>query len=93
MVRRCTRLLRLSHTFFWAATPTCSNGLGDGGQQDDELTLTLTLTPTPTLTRTTTRRMSWSRAPIGSSTAIAATPSARCCSLRWGSSASSPLER
>ena len=36
MVRRCTRLLRLSHTFFWAATPTCSNGLGDGGQQDDD---------------------------------------------------------
>jgi len=36
VVRRCTRLLRLSHTFFWAATPTCSNGLGDGGQKDDD---------------------------------------------------------
>ena len=30
LVRLCTRLLRLSHTFFWAATPTCSNGVGDG---------------------------------------------------------------
>ena len=35
---RCTRLIRLSHTFFWAATPTCSNGVGDGGIADgDEL--------------------------------------------------------
>ena len=56
MVRRCTRLLRLSHTFFWAATPTCSNGLGDGGQQarvrvrvsSEQVTLTLALTLTLT---------------------------------------------
>jgi len=33
---RCTRLLRLSHTFFWAATPTCSNGVGDGGIEDGD---------------------------------------------------------
>ena len=25
LVRRCTRLIKKSHTFFWAATPTCSN--------------------------------------------------------------------
>ena len=31
LVGRCTRLIRLSHTFFWAAQPTCSNGVGDGG--------------------------------------------------------------
>jgi hypothetical protein len=30
LVETCTRLIRLSHTFFWAATPTTSNGLGDG---------------------------------------------------------------
>ncbi len=29
LVQTCTRLKRLSHTFFWASTPTCSNGLGD----------------------------------------------------------------
>jgi len=29
LVRMCTRLIRLSHTFFWAATPTSSNGLTD----------------------------------------------------------------
>eukprot|EP00980_Cylindrotheca_fusiformis_P015048 scaffold4153_cov91-Cylindrotheca_fusiformis.AAC.2 len=29
LVRLCTRLIRLSHTFFWAATPTASNGLTD----------------------------------------------------------------
>jgi len=29
LVMRCTRLIRLSHTFFWAATPTASNGLND----------------------------------------------------------------
>lgn len=29
LVRMCTRLIRLSHTFFWAATPTASNGLTD----------------------------------------------------------------
>ncbi|CAJ1937670.1 unnamed protein product [Cylindrotheca closterium] len=29
LVRMCTRLIRLSHTFFWAAVPTASNGLTD----------------------------------------------------------------
>jgi len=29
LVEMCTRLIRLSHTFFWAATPTSSNGLND----------------------------------------------------------------
>merc|ERR1719491_594524 len=29
LVDRCTRLIRLSHTFFWASTPTASNGLTD----------------------------------------------------------------
>lgn len=29
LVRLCTRLIRLSHTFFWAGTPTSSNGLND----------------------------------------------------------------
>mmetsp|Transcript_965 Transcript_965/g.1487 ORF Transcript_965/g.1487 Transcript_965/m.1487 type:complete len:470 (-) Transcript_965:270-1679(-) len=28
LVETITRLLRLSHTFFWAATSTCSNGIG-----------------------------------------------------------------
>jgi len=28
-VKVCTRLIRVSHTFFWAATPTISNGLSD----------------------------------------------------------------
>ena len=27
LVKSCSRLIRLSHTFFWAATPTASNGL------------------------------------------------------------------
>ena len=35
-VKLCTRFVRLSHTFFWAATPTCSNGMGDGGEVDEE---------------------------------------------------------
>lgn len=29
LVEKCTRLIRLAHTFFWAATPTASNGLTD----------------------------------------------------------------
>ena len=29
LVRLCTRLIRLSHTFFWAQTATSSNGLTD----------------------------------------------------------------
>ena len=29
LVKLCTRLIRVSHTFFWAATPTISNGLSD----------------------------------------------------------------
>mmetsp|Transcript_8062 Transcript_8062/g.18208 ORF Transcript_8062/g.18208 Transcript_8062/m.18208 type:complete len:496 (+) Transcript_8062:270-1757(+) len=29
LVKLCTRLIRLSHTFFWAATATASNGLSD----------------------------------------------------------------
>ncbi|KAL3918201.1 MAG: hypothetical protein SGARI_007526, partial [Bacillariaceae sp.] len=36
LVDRCTRLIKKSHAFFWAATPTCSNGVGDGGVGDDE---------------------------------------------------------
>jgi hypothetical protein len=36
LVTRITRLIRLSHTFFWAATPTCSNGVGDGGVRDGD---------------------------------------------------------
>eukprot|EP00558_Chaetoceros_sp_UNC1202_P007107 CAMPEP_0197245902 /NCGR_PEP_ID=MMETSP1429-20130617/10542_1 /TAXON_ID=49237 /ORGANISM="Chaetoceros sp., Strain UNC1202" /LENGTH=367 /DNA_ID=CAMNT_0042706479 /DNA_START=113 /DNA_END=1216 /DNA_ORIENTATION=- len=36
LVTTCTRLLRLSHTFFWASTPTCSNGIGDGGVGDGD---------------------------------------------------------
>lgn len=31
LVEDCVRLIRLSHTFFWAATPTQSNGVGDAG--------------------------------------------------------------
>ena len=34
LVRRCTRLIKKSHTFFWAATPTCSNGL-EGSKDED----------------------------------------------------------
>jgi len=29
LLKRCNRLIRMSHTFFWAATPTASNGLTD----------------------------------------------------------------
>ena len=36
LVQRCTRLIKLSHTLFWAATPTCSNGVGDGGVSDGD---------------------------------------------------------
>mmetsp|Transcript_508 Transcript_508/g.631 ORF Transcript_508/g.631 Transcript_508/m.631 type:complete len:467 (+) Transcript_508:102-1502(+) len=34
LVATITRLLQLSHTFFWAGTPTCSNGIGDGHFED-----------------------------------------------------------
>ena len=30
----CTRLIRMCHTFFWATTPTTSDGVGDGGLLD-----------------------------------------------------------
>ena len=30
LVERVTRLIKKSHTFFWAASPTCSNGFIDG---------------------------------------------------------------
>ncbi len=36
LVKTCARLVRLSHTFFWASTPTLSNGLGDGGVLDGD---------------------------------------------------------
>jgi len=36
LVSRCTRLIKLSHTFFWASTPTSSNGFGDDGWEDGE---------------------------------------------------------
>ena len=36
LVKTCTRLLRLSHTFFWAATKTGSNGVADGGVSDGD---------------------------------------------------------
>jgi hypothetical protein len=36
LVKLCARLIKLSHTFFWAVTPTCSNGVGDGGIDDDD---------------------------------------------------------
>ena len=36
LVDACTRLIRLSHTFFWASTPTYSNGVGDGGVPDGD---------------------------------------------------------
>jgi len=29
LVKTCTRLIRMSHIFFWAVTPTASNGLND----------------------------------------------------------------
>jgi hypothetical protein len=34
LVETCTRLIRLSHTFFWAATPTMDNGFGGGEEKD-----------------------------------------------------------
>lgn len=36
LVNRCTRLIKKSHTFFWAATPTSSNGVGDAGVDEDD---------------------------------------------------------
>ena len=39
LVLTCTRLIRLSHTFFWASTPTYSNGVGDGGVSDEDHTM------------------------------------------------------
>ena len=36
LVTLCSRLLRLSHTFFWASTRTLSNGVGDGGVEDGD---------------------------------------------------------
>lgn len=36
LVRKCTRLIKLCHTFFWATTPTCSDGMGDGGVKDGD---------------------------------------------------------
>ena len=36
LVSTCTRLIRLSHTFFWATTQTYSNGVGDGGVPDGD---------------------------------------------------------
>ena len=29
LVQDVTRLLRMSHTLYWAAVPTCSDGFGD----------------------------------------------------------------
>ena len=34
LVRLCSRLIKLSHAFFWAATPTHSDGVRDGGFED-----------------------------------------------------------
>jgi predicted membrane chloride channel (bestrophin family) len=36
LVDVCTRLIKLSHTFFWASTPTTSDGIGDGGVEDGD---------------------------------------------------------
>mmetsp|Transcript_39676 Transcript_39676/g.80979 ORF Transcript_39676/g.80979 Transcript_39676/m.80979 type:complete len:502 (-) Transcript_39676:863-2368(-) len=36
LVDKCTRMVKLSHTFFWSATPTCSNGVGDEGLEDGD---------------------------------------------------------
>jgi len=36
LVDTCTRLIRLSHTFFWAATPTASNGVSDTDEYRDK---------------------------------------------------------
>lgn len=33
LVATCTRLIRVSHTFFWASMPTTSNGVNDKGWQ------------------------------------------------------------
>ena len=36
LVATCTRLLKKSHSFFWAAMPTVSDGLGDVGMSNDD---------------------------------------------------------
>ena len=36
VVETCTRLIRLSHTFYWASVPTASNGIRDGGGKDKD---------------------------------------------------------
>ena len=36
LVATCTRLLKKSHSFFWAAMPTVSDGLGDVGIVNDD---------------------------------------------------------
>ena len=36
LVELCARLIRLCHTFFWATTPTTSDGVGDGGLVDGD---------------------------------------------------------
>jgi hypothetical protein len=36
LVDVCTRLIKLSHTFFWASTSTTSDGIGDGGVEDGD---------------------------------------------------------
>eukprot|EP00977_Amphora_coffeiformis_P002368 scaffold443_cov177-Amphora_coffeaeformis.AAC.15 len=36
LVELCSRLIRLSHTFFWAATATASNGLNDNQEFEKE---------------------------------------------------------
>jgi len=40
-VALCTRLIRMSHTFFWAQTPTASNGLNDCDTIEDAETCTM----------------------------------------------------
>lgn len=37
VVDNCTRLIKLSHTFFWASTPTCSNGFIDDECEDGDI--------------------------------------------------------
>ena len=37
LVHRCTRLLRKGHSFFWAATPTVSDGLADEDDVDHRM--------------------------------------------------------
>mmetsp|Transcript_2797 Transcript_2797/g.4526 ORF Transcript_2797/g.4526 Transcript_2797/m.4526 type:complete len:495 (+) Transcript_2797:41-1525(+) len=39
LVARCTRLIKKSHSFFWAATPTVSDGLGDEGHEHTDMPL------------------------------------------------------